>query len=131
MLAVFAIGISVGGSGVIDDTAEVRSASEEHTLPSTLEAGSEWTRMLTNETVTHDTQTLERGEDYAIDEETGDIWALNSSYSGEQVTVEYHYQWHDQDTRGILAALAPLQGVLKFLLLIAALGAVIGWMGWL
>lgn len=131
MLAVFAIGITVGGSGLVDDTAEVRSASEEHTLPSTLEAGSEWTRMLTNETVTHDTQELERGEDYAIDEETGDIYALNSTYEGETVTVQYHYHWHDQDTRGILAALAPLQSVLSYLLLIAALGAIIGWMGWL
>lgn len=135
VLAVFAIGLAAAGGGVEREAGEMRNATDQLTLDdqtaSTLEHADEWTYLVENETVTtSDGAALERGEDYAIDYQNGTLTAASATYDGATVTVEYWYQWHDETTRGILALFGPAIPLVGVLLLIGAVGAIFGWLGW-
>lgn len=129
-------GVAVVGLDVQHDDAAsvVLVAGEEHTISNdstvTLEAADDWTRLYQNETVTdaNDTE-LERGEDYYLDHDSGELWA-DEQLGETDVTVDYAYDEHDEDTSAIAGLLEVGVGaVIGLLALVAACGVLISWFG--
>ena len=129
-------GVIFLGVGVQFESAEalVDVEDEEHTLsdtdPIVLEGAEEWNQMDTDETVTlvETGDTLERGDDYTIDYDAGEITGTPDN-DGEDVFVNYSYQKPDEETDVIAGLLAPLSPVVGLLLAIVALGTLLSWVG--
>lgn len=126
----------VGVSGQFADATQTEEiVAEEHTLSEsdaiTLEAADEWSSMVDeSEEIRTDEETLTRDEDYTIDYDTGDVTS-SEEFDGADVEIDYAYNAVDEDTEAIAAVLGPLAVPIAWFVVIAGVGAILGWIAML
>jgi len=132
LVVVLVVGaLAISGSAT-EQAAFQQTVNETQTLSQnesvTLENGSDAVVFYENETVRDGTETFERGDDYLIDYETGQITANDSRLHNRTVDINYSTERvTDEQTSNLIGTIDLLDPVLGWLVILAMLATLVGY----